>query len=395
MISTEISSWNFKCNEQYIVKILNYIENNRNSILRILSDIETYKTAQLEVEWSISALKKFILKKDFLQNLNPMGKVYISLPANLPLYSFIIYVLEAAYIGNIVKVRPSSKSKKVLLDILKESNLDKNEQVKLTDISWNLFMKEVNDRADIFIFTGSWNNAKKIEGYLSDTVKYIYNGSGVCPFVVGPNANIHDVVIKIIQTKFFNSGQDCMATECVYLHKSLYKEVARLLVEKVNNLKVGPNAAHDTDVGPLMFLDNLMIIDKLVEEKKGVIKVLKRGGLKDNYYHPCIVECSPYSYIATEEKFGPVLPIVCYDNDKELYSYLSLRNHELGISIFGQTSIIPNLGYGHITIDKTLYDYENSIKPFGGYKRSGFVKHHGFKKEGPISIVYETSGGLL
>jgi acyl-CoA reductase-like NAD-dependent aldehyde dehydrogenase len=369
------------------------LEKHQKQIIKTLTCVETYKAAKIEYLWSERAWKK-IQNDSLIRNSSKHKKsnIYVSLPSNLPLYSFILYALYPALMGNNVVVRPSSYNRESLykiLDITLSMGICK---MKFIDDDFNTFLKRVHSEADTFIYTGSWNRAKELEMKLPLEIKYIYNGSGVCPFVVTESANLIKAADKIISTRFFNSGQDCLSTERVYIHENCFDELVDILTERFQSVVIGENVSPYTDIGPL----SQKTIENVIRLLKGsgIIRIIYSRGDMDNIDFPILLECESDAAIVLNEKFAPVLPLVKYSSDSKLLNMLHMADFALGITIYGKSKIIPQLEFGHIALDRTLYDFEESGNAFGGFKKSGLIREgkEGMKKRsGPTFLSIETS----
>ncbi|WP_127572608.1 aldehyde dehydrogenase family protein [Paenibacillus xylaniclasticus] len=374
-------------------KILSNLFTNREFILHCLTKVETFQTASIEMQWVFQALEYYENMKDKFAQRDPIGTVYVSSPQNLPLYSFLIYVFGPALVGNKIVLRLSSKTANITKEIIKKCALDDLIDLEISELGAAEFIEEASIKADCLIFTGSYTNSVNITRKLNSNVKYIYNGSGNCSFVIGSDANIQLAVGHLMRSKFFNSGQDCMATERLYVHKNIYSDVINEVIKKFNELKIGRNIDVDTDIGEILSFKNLSDIDRIIDEGKGIVNVIQRGGFSGAYYVPCLLECLPDSPIVQQEKYGPILPVITYNNNNELLEFLSNDEYGLGITLFGfnNTKFINKLNYGQIVLNNNIYEFESIARPFGGFKRSGFVMQNGKIFSGPIYLPYETS----
>ncbi|MFY0758005.1 NAD-dependent succinate-semialdehyde dehydrogenase [Metabacillus dongyingensis] len=237
-------------------------------------------------------------------------------------------------------------------------------------------------------FTGSTEIGKKLMSEASRTVKKVsMELGGHAPFIVFSDADLEKAAEAAVASKFRNAGQTCVCTNRIYVHQEVAEEFTNKFVEKVKRLKIGNGMEKGTDIGPLINEDSLAKVIEHVEdaEQKGGLIVC--GGKKvENYdkgvfYEPTVIQNANESMkIATEETFGPVVPIFTFKTEEEA---IERANHpDYGLASYCFTSdlnrafrVMESLEYGIIGINDSMPTTAQA--PFGGVKESGVGREGG------------------
>lgn len=373
---------------------------NYDKIVTILCQIETKKTAINEIDKTIKALKSYNNEDKYLTHMSHIGVVAVFLPFNMPLYSLVLYAFGALYAGNTVYVKPSRLTYEPLKRIytllivsFSKFNLVLVETSFNNGITSRTFLQDAINKyhASVIVFTGQYNSMLNIKESLPQQVKLIYSGSGLCPLIIRESADLFLAVDITVKSKLFNSGQDCLATEKIYVHERLFDLYVDKLLEKIKMVKVGPNDNDDTDVGPLIskeLADNAMDI---VRSASG--QVILRGNQTGNLVYPSVIISTFDSEEFRIEKFAPVFVVAKYGDDDILLDDINNSDYCLGITIVGNEFPTNTFKAAHVEYNRSILEYEEDDAhiPFGGYGKSGFVCCNGSKQEGPILFSVETS----
>ena len=381
-----------------ILKMFNVLadklEQFKENVIQILTKTETYQTAENEVDKTIRTLRTYVKEEVYLKDREPVGKVAIFLPFNMPLYSLVLYSFGSIYAGNEVYVRPSRITRDVLLEICELFSVELQElPLYIIEKSGREFLNEIflDPEFATIVFTGQWESVNDIVTALPSGKKLIYSGSGLCPFIVRRDADLELAVQALVKSKIFNSGQDCLATERVYIHEDVFEPFIHLLKKMVDELVVGENKNPKTDIGKLATLEFANRVKEGLKATRG--HIVKSGNVADGVVEPMIICVEDDDPLFKMEKFSPVFTLVKYSKDEELIKSLNESEYALGISVFGSEFVNDKLPKSHIVYNGTVLDFEEEDAhiPFGGYKKSGFVIKDGKRTEGPILFSYETT----
>ncbi|MFZ4860995.1 aldehyde dehydrogenase family protein [Sphingobacterium sp. Mn56C] len=231
-------------------------------------------------------------------------------------------------------------------------------------------------------FTGSTSTGKIIGKQAMDTMKRVtLELGGKSPNILLDDCDLSKAIPLALQIAFSNSGQACHAGTRLIVPRSKMDEIRPLLVQEVNNLKIGKLYDTDSVIGPMV---NAPQFDKVQSYiRKGVeegAELLVGGlgnpdGLGGWYVKPTVfVNVSSDMSIAKEEIFGPVLSVIAYDTEEEaiaiandtvygLSGYISSDNLERA------KKVASKMFSGRVIINKAVNTELKS--PFGGFKESG------------------------
>ncbi|EBN0091707.1 TPA: NAD-dependent succinate-semialdehyde dehydrogenase [Proteus mirabilis] len=229
-------------------------------------------------------------------------------------------------------------------------------------------------------FTGSTGVGRLLMRQCADSVKKVsLELGGNAPFIVFNDADIEKAVAGAMGAKFRNAGQTCVCANRFYIHKDVYQQFSERFVVEVKKLKVGNGFTEGVTIGPL-------INHKAVEKSQSLLAdTLQRGatllcgGEKDkageNFFQPTVVGNVPAdSHILEEEIFGPVAPLVIFDNEEEVVHLANNTIYGLAAYFYSEDPqriwrVAENLEYGMVGINTGLIS--NEVAPFGGIKQSG------------------------
>ena len=236
-------------------------------------------------------------------------------------------------------------------------------------------------KIDIVSVTGSVGAGESImKAAASNITKVSLELGGKAPVIVFPDADLDLVAQAILDSRIGNNGQICNNAERLYVHKDVKDELTKKLVEKFEAVKVGdPFSADDIDMGPLVEKRALESVEAKVENavRQGA-KVLCGGhrvGEKGYFYAATLLDdCRQDMDIIHEETFGPVLPIVVWDNLDQVIAWANDCEYGLASSIFtndinSAARCIRELEFGETYVNRFHFE---AIQGFhAGVKKSG------------------------
>ncbi len=211
--------------------------------------------------------------------------------------------------------------------------------------------------------------------------------SGHAPFIVHKDANIEKATDMAIAAKYRNNGQVCISPSRFYIHESRKAEFAKSFVDKTLKLKIGSGMDKNVQLGPLTTKKRLEEIEKLVEAtKKEGAKILcggKRpsGFNKGYYYEPTVFDNVKDDFkIMTEEPFGPLTPLLSFNNFDEVIEKANnqvagLAGYVCSGSIELANKTSEALQTGMVAVNTPFIS--NAETPFGGIKQSGYGREGG------------------
>ncbi|MCR9909233.1 NAD-dependent succinate-semialdehyde dehydrogenase [Vibrio campbellii] len=251
-------------------------------------------------------------------------------------------------------------------------------------------------------FTGSTRVGKILMKQASDTVKAAsMELGGNAPFIVFDDADLDAAANGLIASKFRNAGQTCVCTNRLYVHQSVKEAFLAKFLDKAAGLAVGNGLEENTTLGPVITMASKhrleAVIDQAVQEGAKILnQPQKRSG---RFMEPVILDNVEQGMaIVQQELFGPVLPVISFDDDEQV---LSMANDtEYGLACYFYTDSLKRiikfsegLEYGMVGVNEGIISTE--VAPFGGFKESG-IGREGAKQgmDEYLETKYICLGGL-
>ena len=309
----------------------------------------------------------------------PYGTVLLMNTWNYPFVLCFKPLVGALAAGNCCIVKPSEvapTTSKVLADIINTAFDEEYCAAIECGVEGTTLLLE--ERFDFIIYTGSTSVgrivAQAAAKYLTPTVLEL---GGKSPCIIDKSADIECSVGTICWGKFINSGQTCTAPDYIWVHKSLKDKLIEALKAQIADF-YGDDIKNSPDFGRVINLRHFKRLQALMEEGDIVF-----GGQTDEsqlFVSPTIIDGITWdSKIMQEEVFGPILPVMTFENIEEVAVELSTREKPLALYLYttdkaSEAFIINNVSFGGGCINGTLMHMLNTGLPFGGVGNSG----HGF-----------------
>ncbi len=374
--------------KQLLAAVADRVRSQRDVLLDALVTVETYRTAVTELEWTLAALEADEQRIDWLDHRDPVGTVYASIPATMPVYSYLLFALSPAAVGNRVIARAASASRhcaRLMSDLVAAAGAE----VSMTTAPWTEFAARARDDADGMVFAGSAEHIERLDQQLPARTQFIGQGPGVSAAVVLADADLERAARVVVATRLFNSAQDCLATERVYVADSVYDAFVEALLAEAGVITLGNNRKPSTDIGPLLIPE---VASRWYPHLPDLGNVLKKGcQLDDGLYDLAILEADADAPVVVQEKFCPVLPIVRYQNTRQLHQMLASGRFALSMTVFGDAQRMGTTDFAHVAINQAIYEFENAWAPFGGYRDTTLIRDAETRRNGPVLVPYELS----
>ena len=236
-------------------------------------------------------------------------------------------------------------------------------------------------------FTGGGTVAKAIMKAAADTIKGVqFELGGNDPAIVLADANLDEVIPRIVGGVFRRSGQFCFAVKRIYVQRPIYDAFFDRFVAEADKFKVGHPLAAGATFGPVNNAAQFTYLQGLIERTRAtgaeVIELgskLDPGTWNDGYYLlPAVVRnAAPDLEVVVTEQFGPIIPIVPFDDVEDAIALANDSELGLASSVWSTdaeraVAIAERLEAGMTFINNagtSRIGQKNS--PFGGVKQSG------------------------
>ncbi len=310
----------------------------------------------------------------------PYGIVLIISPWNYPFNLAIAPLIAVIAAGNCAVIK-CSKESKYTSNLIKEiinKTFDKTYIYCVEpDIDYNDMLSQ---RYDYIFFTGSSRVGKIIMNAASKNLTPVsLELGGKCPCIVDESANIKIAAKRIVWGKLLNAGQTCVSVDYVAVHSSVKEKLIRYILKEI---KSRYKDALNSNIYPKII--NEHHYKRLLNLIKAEYNII--GGRADEFsrkLEPTVLpEADFEDEIMKEEIFGPLLPIIEYDDIKKLIRTIKEREKPLACYVFTKDEkiarhIIKSISYGGGCVNDVVLHVSNHYMPFGGVGNSGMGSYHG------------------
>jgi coniferyl-aldehyde dehydrogenase len=232
---------------------------------------------------------------------------------------------------------------------------------------------------DILLFTGSQRIGKTVASTAARRLTpVILELGGKSPVIVDRSADLKRSALSIMRGKLLNAGQTCVAPDYVLVARESFDPLVASLQEAALALYPAPTSGDYSAVLSAAALERL----KRLQEGHTVVDLFSEP-LAAPYYGPRLVLSPPAdSEIMQEEIFGPLLPVIAYDDIEDALGIVNTLPSALAIYWFGQPNeclkkILQLTSSGTVTVNDTVLHAGISALPFGGVGESGMGRYHG------------------
>lgn len=313
---------------------------------------------------------------------SPRGTALIMSPWNYPILLTFDPLIDAIAAGNTAMVKPSVQSPattEVITKIIELCFPEKYVAMVTGGRAENRYL--LDEKFDVIFFTGSKNVGKYVMNKASEHLTpVILELGGKSPCVVDRSADIPLAARRIVFGKFLNCGQTCVAPDYILCDREVKdKLIASLSVEM--RKQFGGNPLENEDYGKIINQKQYDRLVGLLDEEKIII-----GGRHDDEtlrIEPTVMsEVSWDDPVMQDEIFGPILPIICFDNVNEALNIINEHANPLALYVFAeekwvQQAFTSACTFGGGCINDCIIHLATTHMPFGGVGESGMGAYHG------------------
>jgi succinate-semialdehyde dehydrogenase/glutarate-semialdehyde dehydrogenase len=324
----------------------------------------------------------------------PLGVCVAIIPWNFPLSLLGNKLGPALVTGNTVVVKPAETTPLTstrVIALLHEAGVPAHVVNTVLGTGAEVGMTLVTHPGVAKVaFTGSTETGRTVMKGAADTIKRVtLELGGSDPLIVCDDADVDAAVSAASVGRFFNCGQACLAIKRVFLFEEIADEFTEKLQAKVKRLRVGPGTREGVRLGPLHSAAQRERVERQIRDTVAAgARILVGGSRPDDpdladghFFQPTLVTDVPDdSPMATEEVFGPALPLFRVKDLDEAIARANSSPYGLGSSIWTAdlnraTRAAERLEAGYTWINSVTKIYDEL--PFGGFKQSGLGQEHG------------------
>ncbi len=241
---------------------------------------------------------------------------------------------------------------------------------------------------DKIVFTGSVETGRRVGEACAAVMKpFVLELGGKDAAIVLDDADVDRAVRGVLWGGIANCGQTCAGIERVYVHRNLHDEFVSSLSARASGLQPGDPMDPATQIGPFTDPRQYDTVVRHVDEAVSLGASLLTGGpvdpgLPGKFYAPAVVRGVDHSMsLMREETFGPVIPVMPFDDERDAIKLANDSEYGLGASIWTRNTaraskLAEELEAGSVWVNDHMYSFAVAELPWGGVKRSGIGVAH-------------------
>lgn len=318
----------------------------------------------------------------------PHGVVAVLVPWNYPLLLLATKVAPALAAGNVVVIKPAPEAP-LSLQVLAEVFVDCLPAGVVATVRGG---PEVGERlvaaaeVDLVAFTGSTGVGRRIAQLCAQTTTATHlELGGKDPAVIFADADPEVAAQAVTWAAFLNAGQVCTSTERVYVHRTLHDHFVDTAVRLAAKLRVGDPFDEATQIGPMRSAARREAVRAHLREATAQgAEVVEGGEPLDRagfFLAPAVVTGVHHGMaLMQEETFGPVMPVMAFDDEDEAFALATDTPYGLGASIYTEKPRLVERAYRELQVGTVWVNdpvVDNLAAPFGGMRASGFARELG------------------
>jgi aldehyde dehydrogenase (NAD+) len=313
----------------------------------------------------------------------PRGVVLVIAPWNYPVYLLATPLAAALAAGNAVVCKPSELAPATsgLITRLASEYLD-HAAVAFVEGGVEETTALLEQRFDHILYTGNGAVgrivAEAAARHLTPTTLEL---GGKSPAIVDQDANLRQAAGRIAFAKWSNAGQTCIAVDHVWVHHDVHDELVSLLAKEVRE-RYGDDPRRSPDFGRIVDERHTARIAGLLAD--GGYDEVALGGEIDveaRYVAPTVLTgVKPDAAVMSEEIFGPLLPVLGFDDISEPIAHVNAGDHPLALYVFSKDNadrVLARTTSGGACVNDTMMHIFAPSLPFGGVGASGYGSYHG------------------
>ena len=346
-----------------------------------------------EISYMIKYVRKFAKRKTVLTPVAqfhshsyiqpvPYGNTLIMSPWNYPFLLTLEPLTDAIAAGNTAIVKPSAYStatSEIINKIIKECFSPEYVAVVTGGRAENSALLE--QKFDFVFFTGSQAVGKEVLRHTAEHLTpAVLELGGKSPCIVDSSANIKLAARRIVFGKYLNCGQTCVAPDYILCDSSVKDKFVSETVKEIKS-QYGDKPLNNKNYGKIINEKHFTRLCGLIDKSKVVIG--GENNAETCQIAPTVMDNVTYEdAVMGEEIFGPILPIIAYDDFDAVVDELKNKDKPLALYLFSGDKkhinrVTKELSYGGGCINDVVIHLATSNMGFGGVGESGMGGYHG------------------
>jgi coniferyl-aldehyde dehydrogenase len=340
----------------------------------------------------------------------PLGVVGIVSPWNYPYYLAMEPAVAALAAGNRVLIKPSelTPATSALMARLVSEHFRPEEMLVITGDA------EVGKAFtalpfDHLFFTGSTAVGRHVaQAAAKNLTPVTLELGGKSPAIVDRSADLALTASRLAFGKLFNAGQTCVAPDYLLVPRELVEPLAQQILASMRRMypRIAGNPDYTSIATPRHFARLQALLDDAAQRGARVLRTHDERPDDRRLVPALLLDVPADAQIMQEEIFGPLLPILAYDQPDEALAHVNRGDRPLALYWFGsdraaRDRVMRETHAGGVTINDCLWHLGQQEQPFGGVGASGMGAYHGewgfrtFSKEKPLFIQSRFAGTKL
>ena len=349
-----------------------------SSISQMIKNVDAWmKPESIKTPVHLQPSKSFIVRE-------PYGSVLIIGPFNYPFQLVMEPLVGAIVGGNCAIVKPSESAMhtvKVVSKILSETfPID---YIRVVEGEREETSALIHAPFDYIFFTGSVAVGKVVMKAAAERLTPVtLELGGKSPVIVDQTANLVHAAERIVWGKFLNTGQTCVAPDYLLVHHSVKEELIERMTETIERF-YGKDAQESPDYGRIINERQFHRLASLISKEWPQIIYGGDFDTANLFIEPTLLDGVTWNSPSMEDEiFGPILPIIEYDNLGEVLHQVRQLPKPFAAYMFTENEqaanyFIESLPFGGGCINDTISHVGNTNLPFGGVGSSGINAYHG------------------
>ena len=362
----------------------------------------------LEIDDAVKKVRKWAARKRVATNIvnfparsymipEPLGVTLVIGAWNYPYQLSFAPAIAAIAAGNTVILKPSelpANTTKLMAEMV-NSNFAP-EFFKVVEGGVTETQQLLEQRFDKIFFTGSVGVGRIVyQAAAKHLTPVTLELGGKSPAFILDDTNLEVYVKRLVWAKFVNAGQTCIAPDYVLVKRDIKDKFLQLLMAEIKKEQF---AIENHNYVQIINERNIQRLSKYIDKNKVV-----QGGnydIQTRIFEPTVMDNVSFSdAVMQEEIFGPILPVITFDDINEAIAEVKRREKPLSCYVFTNNKalkdkILHEVSFGGGCVNDAIMHISNSHLPFGGVGESGIGSYHGeygFKTFSHFKSILEKS----